>query len=385
MLENLCVFIECGLLATLLMLPSFAQSPSFSSSFGGLDTLPLLGKERTRSVSAENPTGEKGMGGMAIPDPFEPKPPAAGRAADDLGQGWKVRPFLRINAGETAVLMDVKGPGVIQHIWLADASWSRSHILRFYWDNEETPSIEVPVCDFFAVGHDKIAKVNSAAVVVNLRNAFNCYWPMPFHTHAKVTYTNEGKEDIELLAYQITYAEKEIPENVAYLHAQFRRAKTDVVNPYVILDGVKGKGRYVGTFLAWTQLEKGWFGEGEVKFFLDGDEEFPTICGTGTEDYFCGSFGFEESYSTPYVGTTLPSKDNDEPPTLWSLYRWHIQDPICFDEDIKVTIQALGWGPDQKYKKLTDDIASTAFWYQTEPHAPFPVLPSAAERAPVKE
>lgn len=385
MLNNLCVCIGCSLLITLIMSPGFAQPALPPSPFGGLDTLPLLGKEKTRSVSAENPTGEKGKGGMAIPDPSEPKPPAAGRAADDLGQGWKVRPFLRVNAGETATLMDVEGPGVIQHIWLVDASLNRSHVLRFYWDNEETPSIEVPVCDFFAVGHDKVAPVNSAVVVVNLRNAFNCYWPMPFRSHVKVTFANEDTNDIELLAYQITYAEKEVPENAAYLHAQWRRARTDVVNPYVILDGVQGKGRYVGTFLAWTQLEKGWFGEGEVKFFLDGDQEFPTICGTGTEDYFCGSFGFEEPYTTPYVGTVLPAKDSDEPPTLWSLYRWHIMDPVCFDQDIKVTIQALGWGPDRKYKKNTDDIASTAFWYQTEPHAPFPPLPAAIDRAPVKK
>ncbi len=385
MLANFCTFIGCSLVTMLLAPTASAQSLPPTSPFGGLDSLPLLGKEKTRSISAENPTGEKGKGGMAIPDPSETKPPAAGRAADDLGQGWKVRPFLRVNAGETATLMDVNGPGVIQHIWLVDASWSRSHILRFYWDSEETPSIEVPVCDFFAVGHDKIARVNSAAVVVNMRNAFNCYWPMPFRSHVKVTYTNEGTDDIELLAYQITYAEKEIPENAAFFHAQWRRAKTGEVNPYVILDSVKGKGRYVGTFLAWTQHEKGWFGEGEVKFFLDGDKDFPTICGTGTEDYFCGSFGFQEPYSTPYVGTVLPANENDEPPTLWSLYRWHIMDPICFDEDIKVTIQALGWGPDQKYKKMTDDIASTAFWYQAEPHAPFPTLPSAADRAPVKK
>ncbi len=371
----------------------------------GLGGLPLLTDARTRSISAENPTGEKGKGGMAIPNPAEPKPAASARAADDLGQGWKVRPFLRVNAGQTATLMNVSGPGVIQHIWVAGSEPSRAHVLRFYWDEEETPSIEVPVTDFFAVGHDVFAPVNSLAVIVNAQNAMNCYWPMPFRRHAKVTYTNESDKDLELLAYQITYAETAVPDNAAYLHAQWRRAMTDKQNPYIIVDGVRGKGRYVGTFLAWTQMARGWFGEGEIKFYLDGDEAFPTICGTGTEDYFCGSYGFPSVYSTAYVGTVLPGDNKDRklldrflgelsggqrhaietliatgPPYFWSLYRWHIPDPICFERDLRVTIQALGWGADGKYKKCSDDIASVAYWYQGEPHAAFPPLPAMKER-----
>lgn len=363
---------------------SVGETPmsGLSNPMAGLNALPFLTDMRTRSVSAENPTGEKGKGGMAIPNPAEPKPAASARAADDLGQGWKVRPFLRVNAGETATLMDVEGPGTIQHIWMVEGL-KRAHVLRFYWDNEETPSIEVPAPDFFAVGHEKFARVNSLAVVVNPSNAMNCYWPMPFRKHAKVTFTNEAAEDLELLAYQITYAEMDIPANTAYFHAQWRRARTTERNPYVILDGVKGKGRYAGTFLAWKQFQKGWFGEGEIKFYMDGDTEFPTICGTGTEDYFCGSYGFPEPYTTAYNGTTLPSSDNGEPPNFWSLYRWHIQDPICYDHDLRVTIQALGWGSDRKYMKLSDDIASVAYWYQAEPHAPFPALPPLAERLPV--
>lgn len=383
MLGNICVIIGCVVLVTFGMARAQAQVESASYNlFGGLNALPFLTDARTRSISAENPSGEKGKGGMAVPDPSEPKPAAGARAADDLGQGWKVRPFLRVNAGETATLMDVHGPGLIQHIWMAAETWNRAQIIRFYWDGEATPSIEVPAPDFFAVGHEKIARVNSLAVVVNPQNAFNCYWPMPFRKQAKVTFTNESDKDLTLLAYQITYAETSIPDNAAYFHAQWRRGRTDIVNPYVILDGVWGKGRYVGTFLAWTQFEKGWFGEGEIKFYMDGDGEFPTICGTGTEDYFCGSFGFAETYTTAYVGTTLPSNDSAEPPSFWSLYRWHIQDPICYDRDLRVTIQALGWGTDGKYKKLRDDIASVAYWYQAEPHAPFPALPPAADRAP---
>ena len=346
----------------------------------GMGTLPLLTNARTRSISAENPTGAKGRGGMAIPNPADPKPAASARAADDLGQGWKVRPFLRVDAGQTVTLMDVDGPGVIQHIWMVEGL-SRAHILRVYWDNESTPSVEVPVPDFFAVGHERFARVNSQAVVVNPRNALNCYWPMPFRKHVRMTFTNEADKDLHLLAFQIDYVETKVPANAAYLHAQWRRAETSERNPYVILDGVKGKGRYVGTFLAWTQLSKGWFGEGEIKFYMDGDEAFPTICGTGTEDYFCGSYGFPESYSTAYIGTTLPS-DEGQAPSYWSLYRWHILDPICYDENLRVTIQALGWGNDGKYKKLADDIASVAYWYQAEPHAPFPTLPPLEQRRP---
>jgi hypothetical protein len=344
----------------------------------GLGSLPVLGHGRTRSISAENPTGAKGKAGMAIPNPAELKPVDGARNADDLGQGWKVRPFIRVNAGETAVLMDVAGSGVIQHIWLVD-NINRGLVIRFYWDDEETPSVEVPVPDFFAVGHGKVAPINSLAVTVNPKNAMSCYWPMPFHKRARITLTNETAKDVTLVAYQITYVETALPAATATFHAQYRRALTGEQNPYVILDGVKGRGRYVGTFLAWTQMEKGWFGEGEIKFYLDGDDPFPTICGTGTEDYFLGSWGFPQAYSTAYSGSVLPANENADPPQFWSLYRWHIQDPIDFEQDLRVTIQALGWAP--KYRKLAKDvISSVAYWYQAAAHAPFPKFPALAER-----
>ena len=355
----------------------------------GLGSLPLLGRGRTRSISAENPTGEQGKGGMAIPHPGEPKPAASARAADDLGQGWKVRPFIRLNARETAVLMNVAGPGIIQHIWIVEGL-NRGLVIRFFWDEEATPSVEAPVPDFFAVGHGKFAPVNSLAVTVNPANALSCFWPMPFRKHARITLSNETDKDVDLVAYQITYVETEVPAAAGTFHAQYRRASGAERNPYVILDGVKGRGCYVGTFLAWAQLEKGWFGEGEIKFYLDGDDQFPTICGTGTEDYFLGSYGFRQPYSTAYSGTVLPASEGGEPPQFWSLYRWHIQDPINFEENLRVTIQDLGWGGEGKYKKLSDDISSVAYWYQTEPHAPFPKLPPLAERlrkptAPLKK
>ncbi|MBN1350790.1 DUF2961 domain-containing protein, partial [candidate division KSB1 bacterium] len=219
-----------------------------------LATLPYLTPAQTRSISAENPTGEKGKGGMAIPDLSNPDVPHSAAAAD-LGQGWKVRPFLKPKAGETVTLMDVDGPGVIQHIWMATgANWQgngRGCVLRFYWDSEPTPSVEVPMTDFFAVGHDLFARVNSLAVIVNPQSALNCYWQMPFRKYAKITFTNELAQDLNLLAFQITYAETEVPENAGYFHAQWRRAVTRREHPdYVILDNVTGQGRYVGTFLA---------------------------------------------------------------------------------------------------------------------------------------
>src|SRR5947207_178778 len=141
---------------------------------------------------------------------------------------------------------------------------------------------------------------------------------------------------------------------------------------YTILAGVRGKGHYVGTYIAWDSKSPGWWGEGEIKFFLDGDEQFPTICGTGTEDYFCGSYGFEnqetkqyQDFTTPYAGFAVA--DSNHPPRRFGLYRWHIPDPIRFHEDLRVTIQALGWQEGRRYLPLQDDIASVAYWYQTLP------------------
>jgi hypothetical protein len=351
----------------------------------GLGALPILIEAESRQVSPENPTGEKGMGARAIPNPGDPNLPFSA-AAQDLGQGWKVSPFLKPQAGETLTIMDVEGPGVIEHIWIAtETSWAnngRACVLRFYWDHEDAPSIEVPLTDFFAVGNDRFAPVNSLPVVVNPSAALNCYWPMPFRKHARITFTNELSRTLSLLTYQIDFMKTEVHEQAGYFHAQWRRSVTPRSSPvHTILDGVRGHGRYVGTFLAWAQLADGWFGEGEVKFYLDGDKEFPTICGTGTEDYFGGSYGFPEVYSTAYTGNTL-KREEENGPRKWSLYRWHIMDPVSFRHDLRVDVQALGWWPNHRYQPLEDDIASVAYWYQTEPHAPFPMFPPLEGRWP---
>lgn len=334
---------------------------------------------KTRSLSPENITGEKGRGGMC-----ELENGSARHAARDLGKKWKVNPFLVIQPGETLTIADVAGPGCIQHIWMTPTGKWRNTILRMYWDGERQPSVECPVGDFFASGWGEYAPLSSLAVCVNPGSAFNCYWPMPFRSSCRMTLENRGEESMTIY-YQIDYTLTELPEDTAYFHAQFRR-----VNPlpyrqdYTILEGVKGRGQYVGTYLAWGVNNTGWWGEGEIKFFLDGDGEYPTICGTGTEDYFCGSYNFEnqkshryEAFSTPYSGLHYISEPDGvyQSQQRFGMYRWHIMDPVRFETELKVTIQALGWREGGRYLPLQDDIASVAYWYQTEEHGDFPELP----------
>ena len=342
----------------------------------GLGNIHLLSNAKTRSISAENPNGKPGGGAMETPQSNEP----AGR----LGKGWKVRPYMNLEKDTTYVLADIEGPGEIQHIWLTVRKEAyRDCILRIYWDHEEQPSVEVPLGDFFANGHGLRYNVNSLPVSVNPVGGFNCYWPMPFRKHCKITIENQHLNLIDGFYYQINYALTEVADNAAYFHAQWRRSVTDKKAPeHVLVDAIKGKGHYVGTFLAWTQLSNGWWGEGEIKFFMDGDKEYPTICGTGTEDYFGGAWCFgDETYSGPYLGYPLYSREPGEVPKH-GLYRWHIMDPIRFEKELKVTIQALGWWPDKKFQPLQDDIASVAFWYQSEPHTTFPAMPPVEDRWP---
>jgi len=347
----------------------------------GLGALPLVDACETRSISAENPTGEKSGGAREVPDKEHP--------ASELGKGMKVRPCIPLPAGSTTALAEIEGPATIQHIWItADPKAYRDCILRFYWDGEELPSVEAPLGDFFACGHGLRTEVSSLPVAVNPSGGFNSYWPMPFRRKAKITVENQRWEAIGGFFYQITYALGPVPDDAAYFHAQWRRSVTRRDWPgHVILDNVNGQGHYVGTYIAWTQLSNGWWGEGEVKFYIDGDDEYPTICGTGTEDYFGGAWGFhgsdgrEESFSTPFLGLPLVRQERNEVPK-YGLYRWHVMDPIRFKRDLRVTIQALGWWPNGKFQPLVDDIASVAYWYQTEPHAEFPAMPSLEKRWP---
>lgn len=369
--------------AALLNAQTTASGAGIGPSLGSLPNL-TPGSE-SHMVSPENPTGDKGMGAMAVPNASN----SFSAPAAHLGQGWKVHPFIKIPAHSTVTIMDVNGPGTIEHVWMASSpnfkGNGRATVLRFYWDGEGDPSVEVPLTDFFAIGNDRFAPVNSLAVIDEPTASMNCYWPMPFRKHAKITITNDSDEPLPQITYQIDYRLSPVPADAGYFHAQWRRATVNPADPvYTILDGVKGDGRYVGTFLAWTQLSTAWFGEGEVKFYIDGDTKFPTIVGTGTEDYFGASSGFPALYSTAYVGNVLDPK-NDDPyggPPQYSLYRWHIMDPVSFHKNLKVTIQDLGWYPNGTYQPEGDDIASVAYWYQKEPHVPFPAFPPLSKRWP---
>ncbi len=331
-----------------------------------LEGLPILSHERSRSISAENPTGEPGGGAQVVPEGKHP--------AIKLGRGWKARPSITLSAGSTTTLADIQGPGIIRHIWMTvDPKAYRECVLRCYWDGETAPSVEVPLGDFFANGHGLRYPVNSMMVAVNPSGGFNGYWPMPFRKRAVITIEHQGSEDFREFFYQISYGLTEVSEEAAQFHAQWRRSVTTREHPEHLLLEASGQGHYVGTHLAWTQFSEGWWGEGEMKFFLDGDGEFPTICGTGTEDYFGGAWCFGDTYSTPFLGYPLWKKVEGKPPQH-GLYRWHVMDPVRFEKQLRVTIQALGWWPDGTFQPLQDDIASTAYWYQREPHAAFPAL-----------
>jgi hypothetical protein len=358
-----------------------AQQEKFDGLHMNMGNLFRLSNAKTRSMSPENFTGEKGKAGMATEGTGK-------AAARELGQKWKVSPSVRIDAKQVFTLASIQGPAAIQHIWMTPTGVWRFSIIRFYWDGEETPSVECPVGDFFAMGWGKYAQINSLAVAVNPGSAFNSYWVMPFRKSCRITMENLDDRAMTLY-YQITYALTDIPYDAGYLHTQFRRSNPlSLKQDHVLLDGVCGAGQYVGTYIAWGSHNSGWWGEGEIKFFMDGDTEFPTICGTGTEDYFCGSYNFDnpetkryQEFSGPYSGLAqvLRADGQYQSQQRFGMYRWHVMDPIRFEKDLKVTIQALGWKSGGRYLPLQDDIASTALWYQQEPHASFPRLPSKDE------
>ena len=353
-----------------------AQDTAYDGLENHLGNLYHLSNGKSRSISPENPTGEKGKGGMATQG-------TGASAASDLGQGWKISPSMNVAAGETYTVAEITGSGAIQHIWMTPTGNWRLSILRMYWDDEKDPSVEVPVGDFFAMGWGKYAPISSLAVCVNPGSAFNSYWPMPFRRKARITLQNVDDKPMTVY-YQVDYTLAPVSKDAAYFHAQYRR-----VNPlpfkqvYTLVDGIKGKGQYVGTYMAWGVHNNGWWGEGEIKFYMDGDKDFPTINGTGTEDYFNGSYDFEnqekkqyEEFTSPYSGLVQVIKPDGlyQSQQRFGLYRWHIVDPVRFDSDLRVTIQALGWRNRGKYLPLTDDISSVAYWYQTEPHVAFPKL-----------
>ena len=360
-------------------------------------SLSRLRHERSRSINWENRTGEKG---------------AACTAPGALGRSRKGSPCIeKIAPGETVTLADIRGPGEIRHIWATVTETTprgrfvlRDLILRIYWDDEEAPSVECPLGDFFLNGFARGYAVNSLLVCVNPKNGMNAYFPMPFRRRARITMENQHAGEIPSFFYQIDYCLCDsVPEEALYFHAHWRRQSlTQRAQDYVLLRDVRGRGHYLGTFLAISTLERYWWGEGEFKFYIDGDREYPTVCSTGTEDYFGGAWSFgrredrsgrpmeEETFSALFSGYPFYAREdnfdnaffNRDCPPMRSLYRWHVMDPIVFAKDLRVELQQIGMNDRKEFFERCDDVSSVVYWYQEEPHTPFPPLPACSERWP---
>ncbi len=297
---------------------------------------------------------------------------------------------VAVDPGQAATVLDVHGAGVVTHIWFTINSPDPMHlknlVLRGWWDGESAPSIEVPVGDFFGLGLGEYFIYQSALLAVAPMKALNAYFQMPFATAARLTLTNEGTEHTKNLYFAVDYvALASLPKGLGRFHAQYRQAapckavKSDGKNlsgrdNYVFLEAT-GKGHFVGVTQAVVQNENGWFGEGDDMIFVDGDA-MPTINGTGTEDYYNGAWDFggqpfaNLNQGAPYI--VEPERTGGR----YCLYRWHIEGPIAFEESIRVTIEH------GTANNRSDNFYSTAYWYQTEPHAAFPALPAPPERVP---
>ncbi len=344
---------------------------------------------KSRSASAENPRAKAGGGGIAN----------GGRKGSPC-----IWPF---KTGETHVLLDTPGPGIIRHIWCTippgNVLHMRNIILRMYWDDQKHPSVEVPLGDFFGVSHGRQRNLITEFVAMQDAKGFNCWIPMPFKKRALITVENDSGSDVSMFFYQIDFTLGDhIDEDTGYFHAQFRRSNPCPMHTdYTILDGVSGRGVYLGTVIGVRSLFRdAWWGEGEVKFFIDDDDAYPTICGTGTEDYMGSAWGLGEII-TPYQGCPLAVDESG----LYSIYRFHAKDPIYFQKRLKVTVQQIGFGeeklardfykddfvrypaagakPDATtcYFDRSDDYSSVAYWYQTLPTVPFPKLPDREARS----
>jgi len=285
---------------------------------------------------------------------------------------------LTIEAGQSAILADIKGPGAIHHIWVtiaAEPFYGRKLVLRMFWDGEQDPSVEVPIGDFFGVGHGLNRNFSSIPITCSSEGrAKNCYWYMPFRQSARITVTNEGQQTVPAFYYYVDYREiKDLPADTPRFHAQYRQEiPCEPGKNYLILEA-SGRGHYVGCNLSILQRAMGWWGEGDDMIYVDG-ETFPSLHGTGSEDYFSDAWGMREA-EHPFYGCPLQEEDY-QAGSKATVYRFHVPDPIPFQKSIRVTIEH-GHANDR-----SDDYSSTAYWYQAEPHKTFPALPSVAARLP---
>ena len=345
----------------------------------------------SRSISFENPTGDPGMGGSA---------------ASRLGPGRKGAPAKMFLAGTELKLADIEGPGTIRHIWMtldATPTLLRGLVIRAWWDGQEHPSIETPVGDFFGFAHGHTGAFQTAVHSVGERYGMNIWLPMPFTQRARITISNETDKSTSFY-YQVDYTvgDRHAPD-IGRLHTLFRRENpTTLGQDFVILPERHGKGRYIGAVLGIRTHQDNWWGEGEVKMFLDGDRELATIVGTGSEDYVGLSYGMQQ---TPFLyhGATLSHPENGisarDVPGEVSMYRWHLPDPVYWKESIRVTIQQIGFSlqqlftrPDPSpefmdfteitsaYYERQDDWSTATFWYEPVPSEPLPPMLKLAER-----
>lgn len=327
----------------------------------------------TFGFSAENPEGKRGGG-------------SRGKDCE------KLRPCIEIRENETVTLCDIDGPGMVTHIWFTGYI-GHSFIMRIYWEGEEFPSVEVPISAFFGCPYDENFKdrdgnypvLNSAMVLLAPGRGYNCYWEMPFKKHCTITMENRGSK-AETLYYMISGWQGQVPENSGYFHAAYRQEHpVEKGCAYTVIDGIEGQGCFAGiSFSAGMNGNNTCWVEGEPKMYIDG-ERYPSMNYTGTEDYFCGSYGFGndiilnkyQTYQGLYTGLYAICGDNSEfynGQQRFMLYRWHIKDPVYFNKAFRMTMDNLGWtGP--RY----DDYTSAAYWYLSSP-APVPAeLPSDKE------
>lgn len=316
----------------------------------------------SRSISFENPTGAPGQGG---------------KAASKLGVGRKGAPCRTIKPGETVGLCDIEGPGMIRHFWMTTSNVHnslRSIVIRAYWEGQAHPSIECPLGDFMGFAHGKVTPYQSAVHSISVSRGVNLWLPMPFTKRARITFSNEGAEPV-ILFYQIDYTLGDRhSHDVGRLHCLFRRENpTTPMQDFELLPQRQGSGRFIGSVVGVRPSAAGWWGEGEVKMYFDGDKDFPSYCGTGTEDYAGQGWGFSPS---PYLYNGCSLTDNN----FFSFYRWYLPDPIYWRKEARIVFQQIGYQKGHGLVNRTDDWSCATFWYESSPSAPLPPMPDVAAR-----
>jgi Protein of unknown function (DUF2961) len=335
------------------------------------------GPVRTRQVSPENPAGRRNGGARAVPDPADPDLPHSAMA-EHLGRGFKVRPFISLPAGQRRVIAELDGAGTITNFFftsnLPDIGDLR---LRIWWDGAAEPGVNVTLASFFCLGgRGQSHTVTSAMINVGPVRGCSSAWPMPFGLGARMELENTGSADAGVIAYKVTYEECEPAAGPAYrFHARTVSGAADPASAEFTLLEAPGAGLVTGTSVGWTALSPGWWGEGELKVYL-GRDAFPTLVDTGTEDYFGGAWGFgrdatflpggpvgERPYSGPYTGAPYIDVNEGYPREI-VMYRWHLNDPIGFEDGVRICVQALGVGVDHTYQVRADQLTATGYWYQ---------------------